>query len=76
MEVIDHILCPICNLEEETLTHALWVCSTANDAWGEESSHLRKLVVSFQNFKNFWVEILDKVSTKTQEFCTLIFQNI
>lgn len=28
-------LCPICGLEEETVSHILWDCGSAKDVWGE-----------------------------------------
>jgi hypothetical protein len=33
-KVVDNNLCPVCLLEEESVVHALWDCSGAQDVWG------------------------------------------
>jgi ribonuclease HI len=32
--VVDNVLCPCCNLVEESIVHALWNCLGAQDVWG------------------------------------------
>ncbi|KAF5475420.1 hypothetical protein F2P56_007226, partial [Juglans regia] len=40
--IVDHPLCPICNLEEETVVHVLWGCEAARDVWSQCSIKLQK----------------------------------
>lgn len=38
----DNANCPICNLESETIMHALWQCPAMNDVWVEKGSAVQK----------------------------------
>lgn len=58
--ISNQYLCPICNLEEETLIHSFWECSVAVDVWGEERSPLHKWGARTAMFQDFWDDIMIK----------------
>ncbi|XP_040996051.1 uncharacterized protein LOC121242225 [Juglans microcarpa x Juglans regia] len=42
---------PICHLCPESIEHALWECSSAQDVWGQSSRKLQKTKLQSQTFK-------------------------
>lgn len=50
-KVSDQVLCPICELEEKSLTHTLWEYLVASDVWRESSSPLRKWIAKAKNIR-------------------------
>lgn len=41
-KIVEDPLCPICKLNEETVTHVMWSCSAAIDVWGDILSPISK----------------------------------
>lgn len=37
-KIIQDTICPVCHWEDETISHVLWSCPTANDVWAEPQS--------------------------------------
>jgi hypothetical protein len=63
-KIIDDPLCPICGLEEETVFHILWQCSSAMDVWSEG---VRKFQKSAHGGPNFLQVVEDMFSTCDEE---------
>ncbi|XP_041016183.1 uncharacterized protein LOC121258706 [Juglans microcarpa x Juglans regia] len=47
----ENAMCPICQIERESVTHALWSCSSAQDVWGASLKSLQKIKVEEIQFK-------------------------
>lgn len=75
-KISKNLACPICNHEEESLTHAMWECLEANDVWGEQESLLRKWATNTSSFKDSWAIIMHSQHTVNQAFCAIIFCNL
>ncbi|XP_042954585.1 uncharacterized protein LOC122290995 [Carya illinoinensis] len=44
-KMIESPLCPICSLEPESISHAIWSCSAAQDVWSMRSKRIQKLSI-------------------------------
>jgi hypothetical protein len=55
--VISSPLCPICELESETVAHVLWACPAAKDVWIESFKSLHKCSFTHATFADL-VELL------------------
>jgi len=49
-KVIEEAKCPCCEVEDETLIHALWTCPAAQDVWGSKTSPFHKCYASGVSF--------------------------
>lgn len=58
--VIEDPLCPICKMEPETVSHALWNCPSATDVWLESSSRIHKCAIMEDSFSNIFNLLHDK----------------
>jgi hypothetical protein len=56
-------LCPICNLEIETLGHALWTCNVAKDVWIECSSKIHKCTSDEEDF----IRLVERLMARLDE---------
>lgn len=75
-QVSNKILCPICELEEEALTHTLVECPIANDVWGEGVSPLKKWAAKALNIRDLWTVIIEAMPPNTQVLVATIFWNL
>jgi hypothetical protein len=55
--VLSSPLCPICEIESETVAHALWACPAAMDVWTESFKSIHKCSFIHANFADI-VELL------------------
>ena len=55
--IISSPLCPICEVESETVAHVLWACPTAKDVWIESFKSIHKCSYLNTNFADI-VEML------------------
>ena len=65
-------VCPICHVQEETSSHALWDCESARDAWGHSSRHIQKLTISEPCFKEVWSQMRKRLSQIDMEEAGMI----
>lgn len=70
------MLCPICNLEIESVIHTLWECPATNDVWGEDGSPLKKWKADCRDMEDLWSRITDKLPKHSQDLCAIIFRNL
>ncbi|KAF5465238.1 hypothetical protein F2P56_015263 [Juglans regia] len=74
-KIVAHPKCPICNLEEETATHALWECESARDVWSQCSKSLQKSLFSQMNMLKIFEAIVGTMDTDyLQEFAMVAKQ--
>ncbi|XP_042950110.1 uncharacterized protein LOC122282224 [Carya illinoinensis] len=59
--IIDNSTCPICNREEETALHVLWVCLASVDVWGEDCSPVKKWRRNYADFMSLWSDLHSKL---------------
>jgi hypothetical protein len=57
-KIIDSPLCPVCELESETVAHVLWACPAAKDVWLESLKSIHKCSLTCANFGAI-VDMLD-----------------
>ncbi|XP_042972836.1 uncharacterized protein LOC122304642 [Carya illinoinensis] len=55
-KVIRDYLCPICKLQKETVTHALWSCGGAMDVWADKASPVQKWASTERDMQELWVD--------------------
>jgi hypothetical protein len=68
-------LCPICELEPETLGHILWKCGSAKDVWLESSRKLQKCSVTEEAFGDIFNILFKKLDREEmQVFVTVACQ--
>ncbi|XP_062152053.1 uncharacterized protein LOC133860474 [Alnus glutinosa] len=58
--VIDDGSCPWCNLEEESIAHAIWFCPTAKDVWNADHSIFHKCAFVEQPFLDIFQQCLNR----------------
>lgn len=73
IKMIDYETSPICLNEAETVSHILWSCPAAFDAWGggERGSSLQKWSSYGENFLTLW-KVLCRVLKKDQLEVTVV----
>ncbi|XP_042980012.1 uncharacterized protein LOC122310200 [Carya illinoinensis] len=59
-KVVTSPLCPICLTKEETVSHALWSCKSAQDVWYLGSKQLQKMSSFAESFRELLESMLDK----------------
>ncbi|KAF5477417.1 hypothetical protein F2P56_004057 [Juglans regia] len=52
-KVVESPLCPICSMHPESVAHAFWTCSAAQDVWSMSSRRIQKLSVWHK--RNSWL---------------------
>ncbi|XP_041026946.1 uncharacterized protein LOC121267144 [Juglans microcarpa x Juglans regia] len=74
-KIVDHPKCSICNLEEETATHALWECESTRDVWSQCLKSLQKSHFSKMNMLEIFEAIAGIMDTDClQEFAMVAKQ--
>jgi ribonuclease HI len=48
--VVDDVVCPLCNREEETVIHALWSCPATQDVWSASITAFQKCSIGAGSF--------------------------
>ncbi|KAF5471964.1 hypothetical protein F2P56_008721 [Juglans regia] len=68
-KIVAHPKCPICELEEETVAHALWDCESARDVWSQCTKSIQKRHFSHMDFLEIFEAIAKGMSFECiQEF--------
>ncbi|XP_041016184.1 uncharacterized protein LOC121258707 [Juglans microcarpa x Juglans regia] len=57
-KVVESPLCPICSMHPESVAHALWTCSVAQDVWSMGSRRMQKLCMQDGSFKEIFMPVL------------------
>lgn len=63
-KVVTDSLCPICNIEAESVSHILWECPSAADVWGVCDRGFQKCTVTGKEFRKVAEFILEKFGTE------------
>jgi nucleotidyltransferase/DNA polymerase involved in DNA repair len=53
-------VCPICETEEEDITHVLWKCLAAADVWGCGKLKFQKMRVNGLSFVGIFEELVER----------------
>jgi hypothetical protein len=75
-KVIEEDICPCCNLEKETLFHAIWLCLAAQDVWGDSKSYFQKCNMICNSFKSLFEECISRFSKEDIELFVNIARKI
>jgi hypothetical protein len=57
-------LCPICELENESVGHILWSCGSAKDVWLESIRKIQKSSNAEKEFINIFIDLVAKLGLK------------
>jgi hypothetical protein len=75
-KVIEEDICPCCNLENETLFHAIWLCLVAQDVWGDSKSCFQKCSMLCISFKYLFEKCMSRFSKEDMELFVNIARKI
>jgi hypothetical protein len=75
-KVIEEDICPYCNLEMETLVHAIWLCLTPRMYGGDSKSCFQKCSMLCNSFKFLFEECMFRFSKKDMELFINIARKI
>ncbi|XP_042969022.1 uncharacterized protein LOC122301695 [Carya illinoinensis] len=62
-KIVDSPFCPICSSAPESITHAIWSCSAAQDVWSMSSRRIQKLNVQSGPFLEVLKPMLENLSS-------------
>jgi hypothetical protein len=65
-------MCPICGLEEESVSHIIWECQLAQDVWGGCSRKLQKMACRGRGFTFVFEKMVDTCDKKEMEVFSMI----
>ncbi|XP_042944508.1 uncharacterized protein LOC122278379 [Carya illinoinensis] len=74
--IVDSPICPICCLEEETTTHALWNCISAMDVWSQSHIFFQKSSFRVDSFKDLFECLREQGTQPLMELFSVISRNI
>lgn len=75
-KIIEEAKCPCCEVEDETLIHALWTCPAAQDIWGSKMSHFQKCYASGVSFKEVFEDGIQRYSKEILELLVVVARGI
>ncbi|XP_042942878.1 uncharacterized protein LOC122277061 [Carya illinoinensis] len=61
-KILDDPLCPICQIDTETVMHLLWQCPAANAVWTEMTTPIQKWNVAEDDFLSMWGRMKGKLT--------------
>ncbi|XP_042983225.1 uncharacterized protein LOC122312634 [Carya illinoinensis] len=62
-KMVDSPLCPVCHRVPESVTHAIWSCSAAQDVWSMSTKRIQKLNVEDGPFVEVLKPLLENLSS-------------
>lgn len=74
--VIKESLCPICGLEEETISHALWDCTAGRDVLGGSLRRFQKATGRGLEFHQIFMEMEEQCDSKDMDTFSVIARRI
>ncbi|KAG6632093.1 hypothetical protein I3843_13G119000 [Carya illinoinensis] len=75
-KILDSPLCPVCNVENETLLHGLWECPAVRDVWGERDSPVSKWGNIFDNFADLWADLCCRLEVRNHDLVAVVCYRI
>ncbi|XP_042987456.1 uncharacterized protein LOC122315549 [Carya illinoinensis] len=74
--ITDNSKCPICKVDEETVSHALWSCPAAADVWVESIKVTQKWKSDETNLLVFWEKMMERASREELEEIVMVMRSI
>jgi hypothetical protein len=74
--IISDPLCPICELENESVGHILWSCGSAKDVWLESIRKIQKSSNAEKEFINIFIDLVAKLDLKEMQLFAVIACNL
>ncbi|XP_042992296.1 uncharacterized protein LOC122318762 [Carya illinoinensis] len=74
--IIDNSKCPICKVDEETISHALWSYPAAADVWAESLKVTQKWKSEETDLLVFWEKMMEKTSREELEEIVMVMRSI
>jgi hypothetical protein len=75
-KITDDLLCPMCQLKVEIVSHALWSCHAAQDVWLVGNARIPKSYSKENTFSNTLLRLFDRLSLKDFELVTSVARQI
>lgn len=75
-KIIESALCPICQSEDESSIHIVWLCPASRNVWGTENNFVQKWPVDIKNFWELWQQMVHKLPQPQLDFCAFILKNL
>jgi hypothetical protein len=75
-KVIEEAKCSCCEVEDETLIHALWTCPATQDVWGSKTSPFQKCYTSGVSFKEVFEDGIQLYSKEVLELLVVVARGI
>ncbi|XP_018820941.2 uncharacterized protein LOC108991215 [Juglans regia] len=75
-KIVEDPLCPICNLNEETISHVMWSCPATVDVWGDTRSPISKWPSGDCNFEQKWLDLCRVMDQESMEKVAVIMRGI
>jgi hypothetical protein len=64
-------MCPICGMEEETVSHIIWECESALDVWEGSTRKLQKLASRGRGFTFVFEEVAESCDKEVELFSVI-----
>lgn len=74
--VMENPKCPICEREEETISHTLWSCPAATDVWAEAGSPVQKWPSTERDMVRIWESMTLNIQQEGLEVVAVIMRGI
>ncbi|KAF5458381.1 hypothetical protein F2P56_022412 [Juglans regia] len=75
-KIVEDPLCPICNSNEETISHVMWSCPATVDVWGDTRSPISKWPSGDCNFEQKWLDLCRVMDQESIEKVAVIMRGI
>jgi ribonuclease HI len=75
-KVVPAPVCPLCGVDEESTSHVLWRCPTAQAIWSCCGRSINKSVVMEDNFFGIFCYLCDRLDTEEMEFAVIVAHKI
>jgi hypothetical protein len=76
MRLVENPLCPLCGLESESSTHAVWLCDAAKAVWSECPSRIQKSSSGNDDFLTLFGMLNGRLDLEDMELFAMVAQRI
>ncbi|KAF5470817.1 hypothetical protein F2P56_011306 [Juglans regia] len=73
-KIVKDYFCPICKMQKETVSHALWSCGGAMDVWADNLSPVQKWASIEKDIQELWADWCNKLKREELELTTVVLR--
>jgi hypothetical protein len=74
--IVENPLCPLCGIEFESSTHAIWLCEVAKEVWSECPARIQKCASGDIDFLTLLSNLCARLSLDDLEFFAMVAQQV